>query len=152
MTRDGQTSNIVSIQVTQSAPRILTFLGNYAIAQNPDGTFAVPPTPGVPSRRAKRGEVVVVYAIGFGQTRPAVTSGEAAPGSPLARILPLPTVFFSSGLLSVPSAPDFVGLSPGFVGLYQINGRIPGNSPVGDRVKLSVQGTATSNVVDIAIG
>ena len=151
VTRDGQTSNTVSIQVTQRAPRILTFLGNYAIAQNPDGTFAVPPTPGVPSRPAKRGEVVVIYVIGFGQTSPPVVSGEAAPGSPLARVLPLPTVFLSAGLLNVPSAPDFVGLSPGFVGLYQINVRIPGNSPVGDHVKLSVQGSVTSNVVDIAI-
>jgi uncharacterized protein (TIGR03437 family) len=49
--------------------------------------------------------------------------------------------------------PDFVGLTPGFVGLYQINVPIPVNSPVGDAVALTLLGpdSGTSNRVTIAI-
>ena len=150
--RGDQTGNAVSVQVTQRNPRILKFLGNYAIAVNQDGTFPVPPTPGIPSRRARPGDVLVIYAIGFGQTQPPVASGEAAPADPLAWVRPLPTVYFGRGLLPVPATPLFVGLTPTFVGLYQINVQIPPNAPKGDHVPLQIEGPGyKSNQVEIAI-
>ena len=150
--RGDQTGNTVSVQVVQRNPRILKFLGNYAIAVNQDGTFPVPPTPGIPSRRARPGDVLVIYAIGFGQTQPPVASGEAAPADPLAWIRPLPTVYFGRGLLPVPATPLFVGLTPTFVGLYQINVQIPPNAPKGDHVPLQIEGPGyKSNQVEIAI-
>ncbi len=150
--REDQTGNTVTVQVVQRNPRILTFLGNYAIAVNQDGTFPVPPTPGIPSRRARPGDVLVIYAIGFGQTDPPVASGEAAPADPLAWIRPLPTVYFGRGLLPVPATPLFVGLTPTFVGLYQINVQIPPNAPKGDHVPLQIEGPGyKSNQVEIAI-
>jgi len=152
VTRDGQSGNRTSIQVVPAAPRMLTFLGNYAISQNPDGSYSVPAGLGVNGRPARTDEVVVIYAIGFGPTTPAAATGAGAPTDPLARILPSPTAFFGSGLASVPQVTDFVGLSPGFVGLYQINVRIPGNAPRGDSVPLIVQmGAVISNSVVIAI-
>ena len=42
--------------------------------------------------------------------------------------------------------PDFVGLTPTFVGLYQVNVTIPQNAPLGDQVPVYLQGDiGTSN-------
>ncbi len=67
---------------------------------------------------AKQGEVVVIYLSGMGATNPAVKSGDPAPGGPnLARAVVQPTVTLNGQAASV----QFAGLSPGFVGLYQVN-------------------------------
>ncbi|MCP5113707.1 MAG: hypothetical protein GY953_22970 [bacterium] len=150
--RDGQVGNTVTAEVSATNPRILTFLGNYAIAQNTDETFAVPPTPGVPSRPAQPGDTLVMYAIGFGQTVPPVRTGEAAPMEPLSMVTPTPTIFLGSGFLPLRLTPVFAGLTPNFVGLFQINFTIPANAPRGDHVPLLIQGPGyTTNQVEIAI-
>jgi uncharacterized protein (TIGR03437 family) len=146
VTRDGQPGNVISVRITDRNPRILTFLGNYGIAVRPDGSFPIPTSP------ARQGETIVIYAIGFGQTSPNAGTGEGATADPLQWIRPLPVVYFGGGLLPIPAVPGFVGLTPGFVGLYQINVTIPGNSPRGDRVPLLIEGTGyVTNQVDIAI-
>ena len=67
---------------------------------------------------AKQGEVVVIYLSGMGATSPAVKSGQPAPGGPnLAKAVVQPTVTLNGQAASV----QFAGLSPGFVGLYQVN-------------------------------
>jgi uncharacterized protein (TIGR03437 family) len=150
--RDGQTGNTVTVQVAEKNPRILTFLGNYAIAVNTDGTFPVPRMPGVDARPARAGDTLVMYAIGFGPTSPTVPTGEAAPSDPLAWVVPTPTIQLGGGLLPVQVTPGFAGLTPTFVGLFQINFAIPPNAPKGDAVPLIVHGPGYStNQVDIAI-
>jgi len=146
VTRDGQPGNVVTVRITDRKPRILTFLGNYGIAVRPDGSYPIPTSP------AKPGETVVIYAIGFGQTSPNAGTGEGATADPLQWIRPLPTVLFGGGLLRIPATPLFVGLTPGFVGLIQINLTIPGNSPRGDHVPLLIEGPGyVTNQVEIAI-
>ncbi len=144
--RDGQSGNAVSVSIAGRVPRILTFLGNFAIAVKPDGDFAIPGTP------ARPGDVLVIFAIGFGQTNPNAQTGAGASADPLQWIDPLPLVRFGGGILPVTATPAFVGLTPGFVGLYQINVQIPGNAPRGDRVPLTVEGPGYSSTpADIAI-
>jgi uncharacterized protein (TIGR03437 family) len=47
---------------------------------------------------------------------------------------------------------QFAGLTPGAIGLYQINVQLPGNVPTGDSVPVSVSiGGASSDTVTIAI-
>lgn len=150
--RGGLAGNTVTVQVTAKNPRILTFLGDYAIAVNTDGTFPVPATPGIDTRPARPGDVLVMYAIGFGATVPPVPTGAAAAGDPLSYVLPMPTILLGGGLLPVRVTPDFVGLTPTYVGLYQINFTIPGNVPRGDRVRLLLEGPGyVTNQVEIAI-
>ncbi len=151
--RDGQTSNTVSVQVVARNPRILTFFGNYAIAVNLDGTFPIPVTPGIASRPAKAGDVLVIYAIGFGGSTPPVATGAGAPGTPpFAEVNPRPMAHLGGGILPIPATPQFVGLTPGFVGLWQINLPIPANAPKGDRIPLYLDSPGyQTNVVDIAI-
>jgi uncharacterized protein (TIGR03437 family) len=98
---------------------------------------------------AKAGDVVVVvYCTGLGATSPAVRSGEAAPASPLARVVTPVTVTIGGQ----PAAVQFAGLTPGFVGLYQVNVQIPGGITPGSSVALVItQDGVPSNTVTLAV-
>jgi uncharacterized protein (TIGR03437 family) len=131
--RDGQVGNTVSVQVIGIAPRLL-FLGygEYGLVVNQDGTFPVPTALGIGGHPAHIGDTLVIYAIGLGITNPPVATGAAAPSAePLARFPTTPvSVLFGNRLFNAaqPAVPSFVGLTPGFVGLYQINVTIPPNT------------------------
>ena len=96
---------------------------------------------------AKAGEVVVIYAVGLGPTSPAVKTGTSTPTP--APALAYETLFIQfdfrpnavpshpyfnppTGVPVVPPVvpgPLFAGLTPGQVGLYQVNVRIPDALP-----------------------
>jgi len=148
--RNGQMGNIAYLNIKPSVPRFITNGAPYAIMTTPDGTLT-----GIPTHPVKAGDVVVIYTIGLGPTTPVVPSGTASPGNPLAVI----DVNATQACFGVPTpfspipcvTPQFVGLSPGFVGLYQVNLAIPdglssGNVPF----SFSVNGTA-SDVVLLAV-
>ena len=149
--RNGQPGNRVTVQVADRAPRMLP-IGNYAIVSNPDGTYAAPARFGGAFRAARIGETVVIWAVGLGPVTPPVTSGKAAPGDPLSVVPGLEVVFNSGFGAGVRAKPFFAGLSPTWVGLYQINVTIPGNAPRGDEVPVTLDiNGVTSNRLLIAI-
>ena len=151
---NGQAGNTVSAMVAARVPRILRLgIGNYGIVVNQDGSFPMPVTAGIPSHPAHPGDTLVIYAIGLGATTPGVADGAASPASPLANAATT-TVTFGGGF-AVPSTDgqvQFSGLSPGFVGLYQVNVVVPAGLPTNDELGLMlfVGGTA-SYPVTIAI-
>jgi len=154
--RGGTTSNRITARIIRSAPRLLRLgIGDYGIAVNQDGTFPIPPTAGIASRRARVGDTLVFYAIGVGPTAPPVASGAATPGSPLSfGVGNFRFTFGFSGPFSNAAevVPGFVGLTPGFVGLYQINVTIPADTPTGDAVPVAMfSEDGPSNRVTIAI-
>ena len=109
-----------------------------AIVTHADGTMVSGFSP------AKPGETVVLYAYGLGQTAPAVKTGDATP-TPAPVLLNGHTVTvqfdfrpnagpafpYINPLIMAPFIPGaiFAGLTPGQVGLYQINVRIPDTVP-----------------------
>ena len=156
--RDGQRGNDVSVRIAKGAPRLLRLgVGNYAIAVNQDGSFPIATTPGLNSRPARAGETLVLYAIGGGPTSPDVTSGTAAPANPLGRSTGSYAVTFGvpgpfgDGVATV--TPGYVGLTPNFVGLYQVNVTIPEDAPKGSNIPVVlVSGDyGPSNTVTVAI-
>jgi uncharacterized protein (TIGR03437 family) len=78
---------------------------------------------------ARPGEVVHAYVVGLGPTNPAVGYGEAAPPSEpfarLATLLACRSQFQTPLPLSVPMEILFVGLAPGYAGVYQLDWRVP---------------------------
>jgi len=83
---------------------------------------------------AKVGEQLVMYAVGVGATKPAVATGVPSPMPAAAatvsfmlnfdfqpNVPPTPGVMLINKWFVAPPGPIFVGLTPNFVGLYQIN-------------------------------
>jgi uncharacterized protein (TIGR03437 family) len=97
---------------------------------------------------ARGGDVVVVYCTGLGATNPAVRSGEAAPASPLAKV----TTPVSVTIGGQSAAVQFAGLTPGLVGLYQVNVQIPSGVTPGSSVPVVIsQDGVPSNTVTLAV-
>lgn len=82
----------------------------------------------------QRGDTLVIYLTGLGQVSPAVTNGMPAPANPLATALTAPIV--TLGNVNLPVL--YAGLSPGEVGVYQINVQVPGSVPQGLSVPLTI--------------
>jgi uncharacterized protein (TIGR03437 family) len=100
------------------------------------------------SHPAKPGEVLVIYLSGMGPTNPSVKSGAPAPGSePLARVTVAPVVTLDGNAATV----QFAGLSPGFVGLYQVNFQVPAGARTGDLTLIVSQGTVASNATRLPV-
>lgn len=170
--RDGQRGNSVSVNVVTASPRILRLdqlnvqlLGkgiDYgAVINLADGSYTTPPI-GLTDRAshpAHVGDNIVFFAFGLGQTNPASTDGVPGPSvDPLPRVPDSlhPMVNFGGGVgpfvPAVNVSPQYMGLSPTFVGLYQINAQIPQGCPTGNTVALFLTlGTTASNVVNIAV-
>jgi uncharacterized protein (TIGR03437 family) len=95
------------------------------------------------SNPVHRGDTIVIYATGLGQTSPPVDAGAAAPADPLAWALIAPVV----DLGGVPLSVLYAGLTPGEVGVYQINVVVPQSAPLGMSVPLIIsQGTGSTSL------
>ena len=152
-----QTGNTISVQVQNIVPRLLQYELNgteYAIATFTDYvTFPFPTTPGIPSRPAKPGDILVFYGLGFGQTVPPVTEGIAVTGqTSVGKAL---MTFGGASIIEgadTTAVPSYCGLTPGLVGLYQVNVTVPAGTPSGSAVPVFLTvGSATSNTVAIAV-
>jgi uncharacterized protein (TIGR03437 family) len=89
---------------------------------------------------AKRDEPLVMYATGLGATRGGrVTSGSPAPADPLAEIENLQVFFGDPRYRQAEIIVDWAGLTPGFIGLYQINLRVPGDHMRGDELPVTLR-------------
>jgi uncharacterized protein (TIGR03437 family) len=73
------------------------------------------------SAPAMRGEELAMFASGLGAVNPVITSGDPALSSPLSLTPSFPVVRVGG----VVAATRFSGLTPGFVGLYQVNFAVP---------------------------
>ena len=96
-----------------------------------------------PSNPVHRTDTIVIYATGLGRTSPEVPSGTPAPTDELAGVQ-IPVIVTIGG---VPVAVEFAGLTPGQIGVYQINVRVNGRVPLGLSVPLVIsQGTGSTSV------
>jgi uncharacterized protein (TIGR03437 family) len=101
------------------------------------------------SNPVQRGDDLTIYLTGCGQTSPAVTDGSAAPMNPLSLVVTPPVVTLGGVTLNT----MFGGLTPGSVGLCQINVSVPANVPEGLSVPLTItQGAGTQTLSLRVIG
>jgi uncharacterized protein (TIGR03437 family) len=111
-------------QLQAFAPAFFQFGGtNYALATRwPDNALVADPGAVAGAVPADPGDVIVLWATGFGPTT--APAGQVVTGAPAA---PAPTVTVGGVQATVISTV----LTPGTVGLYQVAVQIPGNAPAG---------------------
>ena len=98
-----------------SAPGIFQYGTNRAVAQNQDNSINASDNP------AKVGSTIIVYVTGGGELDNKVATGAGAGSNPLSRLLQPITVTIGGQ----PATVSFAGLTPGFVGLVQVNLVVP---------------------------
>ena len=95
-----------------------------------------------------RTDTISIFCLGLGPVSSMAVSGAASPSNPLLTTQAQPTVTIGG----VPGSVLFSGLAPGFVGVYQVNVRLPLNAPAGSAVPVVLQiGGVYSNTVTIGI-
>jgi uncharacterized protein (TIGR03437 family) len=94
------------------------------------------------------GAVIQIFATGLGATNPPAAWGQPAGTLPLSLTLLTPDVLIGG----IPADVLFSGLAPFYVGLNQVNARVPAGAPAGDAVPLQIRiGGRASNTVSIAV-
>jgi uncharacterized protein (TIGR03437 family) len=89
---------------------------------------------------AKRDEPLVLYATGLGPTKGGrVTAGVPAPSSPLAITDDVNVFFGDPRIKEAGIIVDWSGLTPGFIGVYQVNLRVPGAHLRGDALQVTLR-------------
>ena len=140
----GGLSNTFISQVSSSAPAIFEVQGPdgslFPAVFRQDNQLATLSTP------LRPGEFAVIYLTGLGEVSPFIAPGYPAAVVPLSITKVEPVVEFGGA----PGELLYSGLTPGFVGLYQINVTIPPNAPKGLQVPLTIKaGTSTTVLVRI---
>ncbi len=139
----GMESDPIDFQVVDSAPGVFAFNGQRGVVINLENGAL-----NLPENAASRDSWVMTYGTGQGQVDPLVEAGEAAVASPLSQTPAFPDVLIGGERAQV----GFSGLAPGFVGLWQLNVKVPSSAPVGDSVPLVVSlGGRAGNTVMMSV-
>lgn len=157
--RDDGIASYGSVNVATAAPALFAADASgkgQAAAQNSDFSRNGDPAMDPQSKRARKGDYVVLYGTGAGaqfvnasNNQPlTIKDGEAATSSPLAATASLPTATVGGK----PATVYFSGLAPGFVGLWQLNVQVPADAPSGANVEVLISfGGKTANRMTIAV-
>jgi uncharacterized protein (TIGR03437 family) len=133
-------SGAVDVSVLAAAPGLF-FQGSHAIVQNTNYSLNSSSNP------AAAGSIILVYLTGAGAVSPPVADGEPAGSNPLSTVTPSVTASIGSQSAEV----KFAGLTPNFVGLWQVNVVVPAGLAEGEYpLVISVDGQS-SNAADISV-
>ncbi len=138
----GGVSDNFNLQVLPTAPGVFR--------QQVDGLGEVPSIINIRngglvtgSNPVKREDRITIFLTGLGRTSPQIAEGLPSPDAPLASALVEPRVVLGGHELPI----EFAGLTPGQVGVYQINARVPVTVPTGLEIPLTIQqGSITTSV------
>jgi uncharacterized protein (TIGR03437 family) len=127
----GFNINVVATQPGLFAPPQLAVSGKqYVGALALDGkTYIGPPAAftGITSARAKVGDIITLYGVGFGGVNPVIPSGQIVQ---TVNSLTTPIEIKIGGAVASTSCGQcYAGLSPGSIGLFQFNVQVPSIPP-----------------------
>jgi uncharacterized protein (TIGR03437 family) len=149
---NGAASAAFPATLQQFAPAFFQYtlqdtLTPYAIATRyPDNALIGNPSAIPGTVAAKPGDVLILWATGFGPTDPPTPAGIAVTGAPKAATLP------SILVGGVAVTPIYAVLSPGSAGLYQIAIQLPASLPTGVAVvQASTGGVQSPGGVDLFV-
>jgi uncharacterized protein (TIGR03437 family) len=131
-----------TIDVAPATPGLAATADGAVIAQHwPDYSMVSADAPASP------GEYIILYLVGMGATDNRVASGSPTPLDPLSRVTASPVVTVGGQQAQV----LFAGLTPGWVGLYQVNIQIPANAKSGNLELKVSQGDSVCNTTIIPV-
>ena len=130
VTTAGGTSAAFATTASAYGPAFFTWPNNQVVATRQDYSYAVKAGTfaGAATVPAKPGDVIILWATGFGPTLPAAPLGAPVPPSGGYPTASAPTVTINNTPATVYGA----ALAPGSAGLYQIAIQVPGNIADGD--------------------
>ncbi len=134
-------TNSAEVLIDQASPGIPYYGANHASARNGDNSINSDANP------APAGSVMTIYFTGIGPVTNPVEAGLPAPVSPLSNSELQVAVTIGGQVVR----PSFAGLSPGSIGLAQVNVQVP-SLPPGDYPVVITLGSASSNAPLISIG
>lgn len=136
VTVSGRTGPAISVPVETAAPGLFVSSSGQAAVQNTDSSANTPTNP------AKVGSTITAYFTGTGPVSPTVADGAAAPKNPPAAA----TSAVGATIGGASAQVTFAGLSPGFVGLAQMDIVVPSGLKTGTyNLVLSVAGEVSNS-------
>jgi uncharacterized protein (TIGR03437 family) len=148
--RTSSSSQPMPVQVNAFAPSVfaLGLASLQALATNVDGTLTGPngTVLGLNAHPATANDTITLYATGLGAVDPPPLDG-AASSDAMRQTTSPPSVQIGG----VPAQVSFSGLSPQFVGIYQLNVVVPGGVTTGDSVPVQVQTADGTNANPVTI-
>jgi uncharacterized protein (TIGR03437 family) len=94
------------------------------------------------------GSALALYVTGAGDVNPAIkTAYSPASGS----TLPLPLLPLSVTVGGVPAFLEFVGITPGLIGVTQVNVLVPSSTPKGNQPVVLTVGGVSSAPVNVVV-
>jgi len=137
-------SELVTIPIAAASPAMFEYTDSsgrvFAAAVGETGIIGT-------GNSAKRGGIISLYVNGLGAVDNQPASGEPGPLSPLAQVRVTPTVTVGGRLAEV----FFAGLAPNFVGLYQMNIRVPADAPTGSQPVVITAGGVPSKAANLLV-
>ena len=150
VTTPGGASASFATTANVYGPAFFLWPGSQVVATRQDYSYAVKAGTfaGATTVAAKPGEVIILWATGFGPTMPAAPSGVSVPGSG-----GYPTA--SSPIVTINNTPVIVygaALAPGSAGLYQIAIQVPNTLADGDwPIQASIGGTLSPTEIVLSV-
>lgn len=119
VTVNGKASPAVNVAVIPAAPGVFQFGERRAVVQNADASV------NTAENGAESGSYVVAYLTGAGEVDNPVLTGSAATAAPLSRH----RMNVTATINGAPAEIAFAGLTPQFIGLTQVNLKLPSLAP-----------------------
>ncbi|MGB6944770.1 MAG: hypothetical protein WBE37_20400, partial [Bryobacteraceae bacterium] len=132
--RDNTLSIPIAVDVAPAEPGVFGYAAQGEPPQQGAIVNAVTYAVADPAAPVTAGDVIAIFCTGLGAVDQTILDGAAAPSAPLANTLATPVVTIGTQ----PATVTFSGLSPGFVGLYQIDAYVPGGIATGSQVPVVV--------------
>jgi uncharacterized protein (TIGR03437 family) len=148
VTNNGSSSAPATAQLQGFAPALFQYSGTpYAIVTRyPDNALVGNPAVIPGTVAATRGDVLILWATGFGPTNPATGAGSVVSGAPPVATVPAVTVG------GTPVTVIGGALSPGSAGLYQIAIQLPASLGTGiSAIRASVGGYTSPAGVNLLV-
>jgi uncharacterized protein (TIGR03437 family) len=144
----GGVSDALRTTLSSAAPSVFRSGSAGPVSEVPtivravNGGLVTPSNPIHPSDR------ITIYLTGMGQTTPEVPTGALSPADPLAKTLLPATVTLGGVELFI----EYTGLTPGAVGVYQINAAIPFRGiPTGFEIPLVISQGGVSTTIPVRV-